>query len=488
LRGTALPTPSQDEDWKVCLVSQYIQHVEKTSLERFESFMTVVQGHMLANALLCPDLKSSKKTYDEVTFFFDMPLLLQFLGLEGPAEKAAIDELINLVQALEGKVACFSHTVEELKSSVSKSAEFIDSPKGKGTIVEEARRAGKDKADLILIAKQAEKLIEDKISIIPTPPYKEKTKQFEIGEEIFEGVLQNEINYHNPKARDYDIKSVRSIYILRSGLHPFSIEKSKAVLVTGNSSFSKAAFEYGKKYEQSQEVSTVITDFSLANTAWLKAPQGAPSLPRKEVLAFAYAALRPSDDFWTAVLNKAEQMQVDGKISARDHQLLRSDYQVQDELMKLTLGDDVALTDESVTKTINRVSDEIKAEEIEKRLSVQSELDHVRSDLTYATEKIDSIKTKIYWDADKVSKREAKLLSILVLFIQVLVAFVGVLKISQNFTYGWILIVASAASGVLRILGTRYDLKITRILINYPSWRRDKIVLKKYKSLGFDFE
>src|SRR5690606_26515511 len=144
-----------------------------------------------------------------------------------------------------------------------------------------------------------------------------------IDEGAFTTVLGEEINYHNPRARDYDIKSVRAIYVLRQGISPQSIEKSKAVFVTSNVSFSKAAFEYGKIHDQSREVSTVITDFSLANTAWLKAPHGASLLPQKEVLALAYAAIQPTSNFWTKVLDEADKLQAQGEISARDHQLLR---------------------------------------------------------------------------------------------------------------------------------------------------------------------
>lgn len=486
MRGTALPTPEQDEDWKVCLVSQYIQFIAKDEPERFESFMTVVQGHMLANALLCPDLHSAKKSYSDVTFYFDMPLLLQFLGLEGTAEKVAIDELIALVNALGGKVACFSHTLDELKNSIRKSAEYIDSRDGKGTIVEEARRAGKDKSDLFLIAQKAEEILEEdkKILVLPTPAYEEKNFKFEISETVFDGVLRDEIRYNNPKARQYDVQSVRSIYVLRGGVHPFAIEKCRAVLVTGNGEFSRAAFKYGYRYEQSQEVSTVITDFSLVNTAWLKAPQGAPSLPRKEVLAFAYAALRPSNEFWSRVLAKAEQMEKEGKISSRDHQLLRSDYRLQDELMSLTLGEDAALTDETVSRTVERVSSEIKAEEVAKRVQVESKLCDVESELFKATAKIELVKAKIYWDADKRAKFEAKILSGCITFSQVIVAFFGIYKVSEDSAFGWIIFVAALLSGALRLAGNYFDIKAPRVILNFHGWRRDRIVSKKYHELG----
>jgi hypothetical protein len=495
LRGTTLPNVNGHSNWQITLVSQFINDLTLKP-DLFESFMKLVQGHMLANALLCPDLKSVSKSYKDVVFFFDTPLLIQFLGLEGKEEKQAIDEVIGLVQRLEGKIACFSHTCEELVNVIRKSADFVDSPHGRGTIVEEARKLGTTKSDIILIAQNASDLLKAaKITVHPTPPYDSKTYQFEISEEVFASVLREEVNYHNPKAKEYDVKSVRSVYILRRGLFPFSIEKSRAVLVTNNSGFSKAAYEYGKKFEQSQEVSTVITDFSLANTAWLKAPQGAPSLPRKEVLAFAYAALRPTTEFWKKVLDEAEKLETRGKISSLDHQLLRSSHHVQSELMKLTLGEDDALTEESITTTLSRVSAEIRKEESERfnqseaaRLKTEQKLAEQVAKTEAQVAKTNAIKQGIYWRCDRQAGREALALSILVWVIQASVAVFGFLRISESSKFGWVMAAIGVLSGLVRLAGTHWEIKPIKFHPLYKEWRRARLQKAEYAALSIEDE
>ena len=302
LRGTALPDTVNSGNWKLVLVSMFVSRIEKVQPERFDNFILLVEGHMLANALLCPDLHSVSKVYRKVTFYFDTPLLLQYLNLMGSAKKQSIDELISLIHRLKGTIACFSHTLNETVNAIEKSSDFIDSPRGRGSIVYEARKSDKTKSDLLLLAAKAEELIlRGEIKIERTPDYK---PSLQIDEDAFSDVLDDEVSYYyNPRAKDFDINSVRSIYVLRSGSYPHTIENSTAVFVTSNSGFARAAFEYGTRIEQSREVSPVITDFSLANTAWLKAPQGAPLLPQKEVMAFAYATLRPSDSFYLKVLD-----------------------------------------------------------------------------------------------------------------------------------------------------------------------------------------
>ena len=484
LRGTTLPIVNGHVEWRVVLVSQFVNELALKP-DLFESFMMLAQGHMLANALLCPDLQSVSDSYKDVTFYFDTPLLIQLLGLEGEREQQAINEVVVLVQRLGGRVAYFTHTLDELVGAIKGSADFIDSLKGKGSIVLEARKSGRTKSDLLLIAQNASDILLDlSVKAVSTPPYHEETFKFEISEDIFTSILDDEVNYHNPRAKEYDIRSVRSIYLLRRGRSPFSIEKSIAVLVTNNASFSKAAYDYGKNFEQSREVSAVITDFSLANTAWLKAPQGAPSLPKKEILAFAYAALRPPSEFWNRVRNEAEKLESQGKISSRDHQLLRSSYHVQCELMKLTLGEDGALTEESITTTISRVSAEIRKAESEKLQQSEEARAETERMLAQQVAQTEQIKTAIYWRCSKRAGREALIVSSLIWLSQLAIATFGIIKIPDNSVVGSLVVGIAALSGLVRLAGAQWDIKPLKVYAAFGKWRLEILLKREYSALA----
>ena len=71
--------------------------------------MIMLQGHMLANALLCPDLSQAPKTYKNVSFFFDTPILASILGVQGVHRKDAAGALIRLLLHLGATIATFSH-------------------------------------------------------------------------------------------------------------------------------------------------------------------------------------------------------------------------------------------------------------------------------------------------------------------------------------------------------------------------------------------
>ena len=163
----------------------------------------------------------------------------------------------------------------------------------------------------------------------------------------------------------------------------------------------------------------------------MKAPQGAPALPQKEVLAFAYAAARPPRGFWDKVLVEAEKLEREGKITARDHQLLRSSHNVQIELTRLTLGDEAALTDEKITETIARVSDDIRKEALEDRNAISEELEQANTRIGALSNDLEAVRKNIYWDSKRQADREAAVLSVGVWLGQGAVAALGLFKIDE---------------------------------------------------------
>ncbi len=116
LRGTAIPNVGGSHKYTIVLVSEYVQYLQQADPERFNSFLILLQGHMLANALTCPDLHNAPKSYREVTFYIDTPLLVRLLGSEGEAKEAAARALIDLLNRLGGGVAVFSHSRQELQN------------------------------------------------------------------------------------------------------------------------------------------------------------------------------------------------------------------------------------------------------------------------------------------------------------------------------------------------------------------------------------
>jgi hypothetical protein len=134
------------------------------------------------------------------------------------------------------------------------------------------------------------------------------------------------------------------------------------VFVTSNSSFAKTAYIQGRNHTSSREISPVITDFSLSNIAWLKAPLKMPSLPEREALAMCYAALEPSAALLEKYVRKMDMMRQSGAISEDDHAILRASSVAQIELMNLTRGDDDALSNQSISTILEKAKSSLVAD------------------------------------------------------------------------------------------------------------------------------
>ena len=423
LRGTALPNIHADEKTYNFLVGKYILHLQQIHPERFESFMILMQGHMMANALTCPDLAQVPDTYRRVTFFLDTPILIQLLGLDTKYKKNSIKNLIELLGNLKGKFAVFSHVKDELKVAIDNAANNLENPENTNSIVREARNRGKTKSDLLLFAEKIDdKLSEFKIVEEITPQYNNKNHNLQIDESAFESVLKAKVLYYSQKARENDINSVRSIYVLRKGLIPRTVEKSKAILVTSNTQFAKAAWQYGQEHEETKQVSSVITSFSLANMAWLKAPMGANSLPEIEVLAFAYAALRPSKELLDKYLKEIERLKREGDITPKDHQLLRN-YKMDKELMNSTMGDEKIVNKYTIQEVLTKIENKIKEPEVEKFETEKKKHEQTKKALLKEKNRIQKMKNRSFWNCKKRAKRWSWFLFIIIVIIIVLVIY-----------------------------------------------------------------
>ncbi|MDE0608967.1 MAG: hypothetical protein OXH77_03510 [Anaerolineaceae bacterium] len=486
LRGTTIPQQDDIHGTDIIQVSKYVQHIQQTSPERFDSFLVLVQGHMLANALLCPDLKYASQTFKQVTFYLDTRLLIQLQRLEGDSKHTAMREMVSLLLELEAKVAVFSHSLRELETVVTNAATYLESPLGRGSIIREAKAKGTSRSDLQLLAESLdEKLREYGVDVIDTPKHVEK---LQIDETAFEKILDEEVFYRNPGAKVNDVDSVRSIYVLRGGRSAPTLEKCRAVMVTSNEPFAKASWKFGKRHESSKDVSAVMSDFSVTNIAWLKAPVGAPDIPQSQLLAFSFAALEPSTDFLGKCMDEIDKLKERGKISERDHQLLRSSTRVIPELIHKTLGQTSRINEEAVLHSLERVSAEIRGEETEKLAEEVEAHRRTSESLAEQQQQNMTIAKKLFWQCNHQAKLISMIVSLLVVIVLVASTLFSLGVRTNDPVIGGILTACSAAFTLVSLVNFLYGLP----LLDLKSKLRAKCEVWLFKrrahSLGLDVD
>ena len=358
--STALPEAPTSSTTDRVIVSNFIHDLYKKQDSTFESIIVLVKGQMYANALICPDLEGIQKNFKRVTFYCDTPVVLSALGFQTEADAAATRELLSLLTRLKGRLAIFEHTVDEIDIVLEFAENNIDRPDVSGRILKYFRDSKIKRGDIVIFrGNLTENLQNNGFKIHRTPKH---DPDYQIDEATLEQTLRENLSYRSARGAVYDTNSVRSVFTLRRGRVPRRLEDCNAVVVTDNQKFARIAFEHGKNHNSAREVSSVITDYSLANVAWLKAPLGAPGLPEKETLAACYAALEPNVSLWKKYLTELDNLREKGSLNPDEHAMLRVSGIASSELMELTQGDEKAFGPDTVPQILTRVKSSLIAE------------------------------------------------------------------------------------------------------------------------------
>ena len=403
-----LPDPGAETASEHFIVASFVKNCAENVPAVFDSVKTLVESHILANALLCPDLKDKGTGFKNVNFVLDTRLLLKALDLEATIDTENTRGLLDSVRRLGGVLCVFPETKEELRSVLNGITRGFQMGGAKGPVVEELRKRGRGIADVILAESKLEELLKKLyISTLASPSYDATNYRFQIDEAALRAELEEELGYMLGRAADHDIHVVRSIFALRRGRRVSRIEDCGYVFLTTNTALSRAAFHQQKEENDGWVFSAVITDFHLSHLTWLKNPAQAGDLARTELLSSCYAAMHPPQNVWKAYLAEVDRLKAEGRFSEQDHEVLRLSLKAPNELMEVTRGQVEGITESNLRTILKRLERTYAAEKDKEiaDLRLQQERIHEELKLTkQSSEKRDA-------DLSEAAAREQALLN-----------------------------------------------------------------------------
>ena len=487
ISGTAFEVPKKNKAVNLIYVSQYILTIFKTDHKRFEEFEVLLKGNMIANSIVSETLIDTPQTFKDVIFYLDTPIIVELYGLDGAILEEAADELLELVKKIGGKFAVFEHTKSETASLIHRAAEQYDVPESRlnNKILENLMETKLSKADLQLKSEKLSDFLESKdIEIVADPDIK---KEYCIDENLLSKLMDEYVGQYKEKVKRQDIHSVNNIYQLRENKNSNRLEECRAVFVTNNPKLASAIHEYGRTRSDENNVSAVITDFSLANMAWLKAPLGACDLQRIELLSMAYLSLQPSNELLQKYLTEIEKMQKDELLTDADYFLLTCQIN-NSELVTYTMGNEDALTNENIMSLLERIKAEIKEKETLKLANEESKHETTKTELFITKKELDESKSdlskitqRIIWN----SKKYANKTLIVIKCVMACLIIIGGLHqvpcissfISEYEWIKWISLFVAILSGISLLTGSC----IFRWLEKYRKYLETKYIRKQEK-------
>lgn len=390
-----LPEFSLDDDEKphLYIVARILEGLRHEKSNEWSDFESVVKGRLLANALVCDDLSRISTKFTDLYFYVDTPLVLSLLGLTEKYSRRCIKQLLKLVKDLGGKWRVFGHTIEETENVINFASSHFNNPVRSNPLIRFAIENNLKPSDLELIKGKIEKILnQNEIAKIETPGY---VRSLKLDETALNEALNEEVGYGNPRALEFDVKSLSSIVVLRGGAVSNSLEQCKHIFVTPNTKVAQVAWKQAIQEDSAAKVGPAISDYSLMNISWLKSPLSVPELPNLEFLATCFAAMEPKEQLWDKYFLEIERLKQKGDISADDHALLRCSPEIKQELMNLTQGAEVHLKSPKIYEILENVKTELKADEARNTVKEKSRADIAEKKLRIREESIKTTCGKI---------------------------------------------------------------------------------------------
>ena len=425
------------------LVGQFILKENEKNSAVFGYMLEMVRGSFVSSAIyLQPNNYSMKSSrFKETTCYLDTRIILNLLELNLEQEYLSSKQLLNMLEEMGARIACFQHTVEEVgniirayKHSLQNPA-FSPSPFGLTLPAWDASGVTPGEIDSFLAGLHV-RLHRTGIAIEDDPDCP-LPQNYPIDENELSAYLSEEMNYGNEAALRRDVKSVAFVSINRAGRRTPSIEKCKAVFVTSNPKLVEAVEKF-LHCRHAESVPPVVLASKLASVVWLKCFATHGDYPKVKLLEDAMVATTPSEEVLSEFYRLVEKMKAKDGISSEEAAAIRSGLFQARELMSSVDGDASRVSEESVAMVTARLRDRYAARERAERDSARAEADRAEAEMAMKKQcalwKIDEAGERAKMRARKTLDIVAK--AIWVILFAVATGLVAYACIVQNASFG----------------------------------------------------
>lgn len=345
----------------------FASFVHNSFVENLDSLRLIEQfarAAMIAESIAFPSDLSSSQKLKNLTVYLDTKVALNLLGYDSEYRKKAAVALVKLIQSLEGKVAIFEETFDEISSILKATQTSLqqgpDSSKTDYSVYRFALQRGMSSSDMRLRQSRLKNdLLFNSVQIHQIP---ESSHEDFAAEERLETLIASSINYVNVTAKEHDVVVLAGISRLRIRQSPRDLSQARAVFVTTNHSLSKAASTYFDEPLKGQVIPHCIPDDLFTTMMWARSPSSSPSIPLLQFVAECHAAISPSDTLWAKYLSEAKRLKESGNISPEDYTLLVFEDLSRSCLMEATHGNVGAVVEGSVLDVLYEVRERVATE------------------------------------------------------------------------------------------------------------------------------
>jgi hypothetical protein len=351
------------------IISAFVERCLERDPEGFGHLESVAKGAMMANVVYYENPNIATQKFDGVTFYLDTPFLLDALGINGDSLREARTEMIDLLQKAGAVLRVFPDTVSEMRGVIDAEARKPKS-KRRRRIPTSANpiQSSLSSSDLKLLSeKLPDRLRAMQIQVKEKADFEEWVDSRVDEKELEDRLIEAGYNENKITTLRHDVEALLSVFRLRKAQTPGRLENCTAAFVTTNPKLVRVAEKFfaDQLGNAARDAPPCVLNDDLAARVWLKMPNEAPDLPRKQLLAHSYAALLPDDAVLDKYLQKVQELKEKGQIGDDDYIYLRSLKDVGRVVADVSLNDEKVFTEADVGEIRRRKEEEIEARAVE---------------------------------------------------------------------------------------------------------------------------
>ncbi|MBF0726662.1 MULTISPECIES: hypothetical protein [Enterococcus] len=358
-----------DDIYSNYLIGTFVKYLNKTESYLYHYLVDIVKGSMLMNVVYFNEKSNVQMKFKETSVYLDTSFIMYALGLSGSDRQAPCTELLNLLQKSGALIKCFSDNVDEIRGILSWTKHNLYQVKDKHDTIQYFLEQDFTDNDIEMLIYSIEEKIKNLGIAIEDICYDEDEYKYNIDEQKFDELLEENLKYGRSKARETDVKTISAIVRMRKGKNYLHIEECKALMITTN----KALVSTSAKFfltDNVRQINPIMHENSVLNLVWIKNPNLSLDLPNKILISNCFSAISPSDRFWSKYLDEIERLSQDGRIiTEEDVVTLRYTKLAKEILMETTLGNEERID----SSTIENILNQIETKKNEEKKSIEDE-------------------------------------------------------------------------------------------------------------------
>jgi hypothetical protein len=370
---------------KQYLLASFIKYIHQQKKSLIPDITKIVKGTLLANYLTFADKTSQKTKFNNITIYFDTPIILGLLGWDGPTRKKSLHEFLELIIDLNANIKIFDVTAREIRGVFSFWMETLQNKKY-DRLHEMTRQLFNSRGVTSEQINTESVLLESNLKEIGI----EVDNAFVLKQEFCcnENKLEKFLRRVGFKRTSHDVTCVSRVFNSREGKSINSLNEKFSTFITPNKSIENVTNRFFKHEIEKNSIQVVASEKWLATFLWLKHPDHFASLPFDMLLTDAYTALNSDDVFWDSFLKRFKDLKKKGNITEDDFNLVRWNSSLFNMVQHASVlsGDDIA--EDDIYAIVEEIKSKQLAEKNEEITVKTNELGSVQTEFNHTSQRI----------------------------------------------------------------------------------------------------